>query len=203
MPTTPTYFCTNWVAGSFFNPLTPLSQYIFIVDPTDQFYVGQNVSSIDFNNPAIEEGVGGYTILTIVYLSTDETTVYFENGPNRTVRGVIIVDTNNTMLIPKATGSETGHNSGNFCVLIPETPNPDITCYVNEVWEKQCEFAKCVLAYLQGLQFGSVACDALDKLMSQKRILKILNCYDTRDIPGNTVDYNILTYNQIKKLLNH
>ena len=201
MPTTPTYFCTNWGSGTFFDFLTPLSQYIFLVDPNDVFYVGQQISSLSFNNPAIEEGVGGYSILTLVYLSTDETTVYFENGPNRTLQGIIIVDANNTMLIPATLESRT--NSGEVCVLIPETPEEDIVCYDINVWEKQCEFSKCVLTYIKGLQFGSVPCEALDNLMLEKRILKILNCYDTRDIPGNTTDYNILTYSQIKKLLNH
>lgn len=204
MPTTPTYLCTTWTSSeSFFNLLTPLSEYIFSVDPTSTFYVGQQISSLTFNNPAIEEGVGGYSILTLVYLSTDETTVYFENGPNRTLAGIIIVDANNTMLIPKSPAIETGNNSGEICVLVPETPNEDTICYDIKVWEKQCEFSKCVLNYIKGLQFGSVSCEALDNLMLEKRILKILNCYDTRDIPGNTTDYNILTYSQIKKLLNH
>jgi hypothetical protein len=194
--------CTTWTSGSFFNSLTPLSGYIFSIDPTNTFYVGQQISSLIFDNPAIEEGVGGYSILTLVYLSTDETTVYFENGPNRTLAGIIIVDANNTMLIPES-AIEAGENSGEVCVLIPETPEEDIVCYDINVWEKQCEFSKCVLAYIKGLQFGSVPCEALDNLMLEKRILKILNCYDTRDIPGNTTDYNILTYSQIKKLLNH
>ena len=202
MPTTPTYLCTNWTSGSFFNSLTPLSEYIFSVDSTSTFYVGQQISSLTFDFPAVEEGVGGYSILTLVYLSTDETTVYFENGPNRTLAGIIIVDANNTMLIPNPIGIEE-ENSGEICVLVPETPNEDITCYDINVWEKQCQFSKCVLNYIKGLQFGSVSCEALDNLMLEKRILKILNCYDTRDIPGNTTDYNILTYSQIKKLLNH
>ena len=104
MPTTPTYLCTNWTSGSFFNSLTPLSEYIFSVDSTSTFYVGQQISSLTFDFPAVEEGVGGYSILTLVYLSTDETTVYFENGPNRTLAGIIIVDANNTMLIPNPIG---------------------------------------------------------------------------------------------------
>lgn len=202
MPTTPTYLCTTWTSGDFFNLLTPLNEYIFSVDSTSTFYVGQQINLLNFDSPAIEEGVGGYSILTLVYLSTDETTVYFENGPNRTLAGIIIVDANNTMLIPNPIGIE-GGNSGEICVLVPEIPNEDITCYDINVWEKQCEFSKCVLSYIKGLQFGSVSCEALDNLMLEKRILKILNCYDTRDIPGNTTDYNILTYSQIKKLLNH
>ena len=202
MPTTPTYLCTTWTSGDFFNLLTPLSEYIFSVDSTNTFYVGQQINLLNFDSPAIEEGVGGYSILTLVYLSTDETTVYFENGPNRTLVGIIIIDANNTMLIPNPIGRDE-ENSGEICILVPETPNEDITCYDISVWEKQCEFSKCVLNYIKGLQFGSVCCDDLDNLMLEKRILKLLNCYDTRDIPENTTDYNILTYSQIKKLLNY
>jgi hypothetical protein len=75
-------------------------------------------------------------------------------------------------------------------------------CYPILVWDKQCEFAKATLKYLQQMQFGIFCCESLDKLKNKRRALEILNCYDTRDIPDNTVNYNFLTYNQIKKLLN-
>ena len=50
--------------------------------------------------------------------------------------------------------------------------------------------------------FGYLKTDALECLKNEKRSLEILNCYDTRDIAGDTVLYNTLTYSQIKKLLN-
>jgi hypothetical protein len=87
--------------------------------------------------------------------------------------------------------------------IIPEPLTEEQICYPILVWNKQCEFAQCVLKYLRNLQFGAATCcEELDYLKEQRRILEILNCYDTRDIPDNTVNYNFLTYNQIKKLLN-
>jgi hypothetical protein len=86
--------------------------------------------------------------------------------------------------------------------IIPELTEEQI-CFPILVWNKQCEFAQCVLKYLRNLQFGAATCcEELDYLKEQRRVLEILNCYDTRDIPDNTVNYNFLTYNQIKKLLN-
>jgi hypothetical protein len=86
---------------------------------------------------------------------------------------------------------------------ISESDAENKECFDILVWNKQCEFAQCVLKYLRNLQFGAAnCCEELDYLKEQRRILEILNCYDTRDIPDNTVNYNFLTYNQIKKLLN-
>ena len=76
-------------------------------------------------------------------------------------------------------------------------------CYQILVWNKQCEFAQCVLKYLQLLQFGSAPCEALETLKNKLRVLKILNCYDSRDIAGDTTDYNVFSYQEIKNLLNH
>jgi hypothetical protein len=87
--------------------------------------------------------------------------------------------------------------------IITQPLTEEQICYPILVWNKQCEFAQCVLKYLRNLQFGAATCcEELDYLKEQRRILEILNCYDTRDIPDNTVNYNFLTYNQIKKLLN-
>lgn len=86
---------------------------------------------------------------------------------------------------------------------LPPTLTEEQICYPILVWNKQCEFAQCVLEYLHILQFsGTAPCEKFDKLKNQRRALEILNCYDVRDIPDNTVNYNFLTYNQIKKLLN-
>lgn len=76
-------------------------------------------------------------------------------------------------------------------------------CFKILVWNKQCEFGECVKQYLLQLQFGILDCKILEKLKNKKRILEILNCYDVRDIPTNTTNYNILTYQEIKNLLNY
>jgi hypothetical protein len=73
--------------------------------------------------------------------------------------------------------------------------------FCNKVHEKQCEFATKTLKYLKHLQFGNTCCEELDALKNDKRILEILNCYDTRDIPANTTNYNTIPYIQIKRLL--
>jgi hypothetical protein len=80
-------------------------------------------------------------------------------------------------------------------------PNPIITCYQLEVWNKQCEYSKCVLEYVNNLIFGIDICKLQESLKEQRRILEILNSYDLRDIPNNTVIYNTIPYGTIKKLL--
>jgi hypothetical protein len=79
---------------------------------------------------------------------------------------------------------------------------PEQECYPILVWNTQCEFAQATLKYVQQMQFGIFCCETLDKLKNKYRALEILNCYDVRDIPNNTTDYNALTYQQIKNLLN-
>jgi hypothetical protein len=73
--------------------------------------------------------------------------------------------------------------------------------FCEKLHEKQCEFAAKTLSYLNHLQFGNTCCEELDNLKNDKRVLEILNCYDTRDIPENTTDYNTIPYIQIKRLL--
>jgi hypothetical protein len=76
-------------------------------------------------------------------------------------------------------------------------------CFKLLVWQKQCEFAKCVLNYLQQLQLGMMdCCELFEDLKNKRRVLRILNCYDVRDIPNDTMDYNSISYSEIKKLLN-
>ena len=96
--------------------------------------------------------------------------------------------------------TETYEITGDLCLRI--CPPVETNCYGLLVWEKQCEFSKCVLNYVHGLMFGNVDCHALENLKLQRRILEILNCYDSRDIEENTVLYNNLEYNTIQKLIN-
>lgn len=73
--------------------------------------------------------------------------------------------------------------------------------FCEKLHNKQCEFATKTLKYLKSLQFGNTCCENLDNLKNDKRVLEILNCYDTRDIPANTTEYNTIPYIQIKRLL--
>ena len=86
---------------------------------------------------------------------------------------------------------------------IPVETTEEQECYPILVWNTQCEFAQATLKYIQQMQFGIFCCKTLDKLKNKYRALEILNCYDVRDIPNNTTDYNTLTYQQIKNLLNY
>jgi hypothetical protein len=82
-----------------------------------------------------------------------------------------------------------------------ETQEEVQACYDKIVWSKQCDFANEVLAYSKKLEFGMACCDDLEHLKNKRRVLGVLNCYDTRDILDDTTEYNTLTYSQIKNLL--
>jgi hypothetical protein len=79
--------------------------------------------------------------------------------------------------------------------------NVDIECFNKLIWQKQCEYSQKVLSYLKKLQFGNTCCKELEELKNYRRALLVVNCYDTRDIPSNTTDYNTISYIEIKKLL--
>lgn len=102
-------------------------------------------------------------------------------------------------LVGDQSWSEINTELGEPIVVLTEAQE----CYPILVWDKQCEFAQATLKYLQQMQFGIFCCESLDKLKNKRRALEILNCYDTRDIPNNTTEYNTLTYQQIKNLLNY
>lgn len=95
-------------------------------------------------------------------------------------------------------------------LVIPDCECPSNTeeeelqnCFKLLVWQKQCDFGKCVLNYLQQLQLGMTdCCELFEELKNKRRILRILNCYDTRDIPDDTMNYNCISYTEIKNLLN-
>jgi hypothetical protein len=99
---------------------------------------------------------------------------------------------------------EEGSIFESFIVEPCTIPNPyveSINCYKLAVWSKQCEYSKCVLEYVNNLIFGIDVCKLEESLKEQRRVLEILNCYDPRDIPNNTVIYNTIPYGTIKKLL--
>jgi hypothetical protein len=165
---------------------------------------GTAISSFSSENPILLSPFG-VTIGALVYQdNSDPTITYTVNGANRTFIGIILIDSFGNYISPTSYG-DYEDNSGIICFQnIPELTTDEVNqeCFDILVWNKQCEFAQCVLKYLRSLQFGSVSCEALDKLKNQKRALEILNCYDTRDIEFNTTIYNTLTYTKIKKLLN-
>ena len=133
--------------------------------------------------------------------SGTEWTVYYQSGAS-TLQATLSEDTR----CPFGTFTiEEGSIFEAFEVASCETETEIdriINCYKLAVWSKQCEYSKCVLEYVNNLIFGVEVCKLQESLKEQKRALEILNCYDPRDIANNTTNYNTITYNTIKKLLN-
>jgi hypothetical protein len=121
----------------------------------------------------------------------------------------IFVGSNNNIDCPTGTWnlspSEGAHYfAGGFATAECTGPTQEeIDCFNALVWQKQCEYSKEVLKYLQALEFGFACCDALEDLKNERRVLLILNCYDTRDLGAIVPKYNTLTYSQIKNLLEY
>jgi hypothetical protein len=192
--------CLSW--NNTESPEVPTfwKDYILVFDElqnASNFYIGQAITYFSYNVP-IAPGTGVYYITAIFY--TDGVNIFTENGPGRTIYGIALIDSSGYLVLTIARVP----NSGYLCVEpayeTPEEVNKE--CFDILVWNKQCEFAQCVLNYSKLLKFGIAPCDMLDNLKNKRRVLEILNCYDTRDIENNTTDYNVLTYSQIKKLLN-
>lgn len=125
-------------------------------------------------------------------------TISTEYSPLKNPIGFLLIDESGEFILPVL--GATGEAS--FWVELTEDINSEISCFITLVWQAQCEFAKCVQAYLTQMQFGIFNCEALENLKNKRRALEILNCYDVRDIPNDTTEYNFFTYNQMKKLLN-
>lgn len=187
--------CTAWSNFTTVTLHPPWSTYVFKLDTITytSLTVGQPIYFLSSDTPFADPGTGYYTIGSLVF--GIGATIYSEPGPGRDFYGIVIIDSNGDILLP-------GTNTGYICFSEPVPVNETEECFNILVWNKQCEFAQCVLKYIQALKFGNVSCEALENLKNQHRALEILNCYDTRDIPNNTTDYNTLSYSQIKKLLN-
>lgn len=76
-----------------------------------------------------------------------------------------------------------------------------VDCYKLKVWKLQCKYSKLAEKYSNGLSLGITSTGLLDCLKTFKSGLSILNRYDTRDIPGETSDYNSLNYTTIVSIL--
>jgi hypothetical protein len=198
---TPAPVCTTWesVPNVFSTYLLPYNFYLLYLDmDLTSLYVGQPVSYFQHNSGLTVSGTGQYFIASILYVFNNQ--IFSTYTPGAEPLGIILQDSEGVLMWPSP------DNGGHICFQ-PEnyttTEETNQECFDKLVWEKQCEFAQCILNYLQQLQFGVAPCDTLDNLKNQRRALEILNCYDTRDIANNTTDYNNFTYNQIKKLLNY
>jgi hypothetical protein len=196
------YWTNNQAISNLPAQWSPYVFPLFDLGTYSSITVGQVVTSITYDNIPNYNGAGQITVLSFVYLSTiDNTTVYFEAGPDRQIAGLILVDSTGQLLDNSSVGFN--YNQGILCLGVLTTLDTLNDCYDILVWEKQCEFSKCVLEYVYSLQFGIQQCKMLDELINTRRALAILNCYDTQDIENDTMDYNNISYHDILQLLNN
>jgi hypothetical protein len=177
----------------------PWKNLAFLSTETIAFKVGDPLISLE--SKAYPEGVGSGKLGAILYVQgskTDNPIYTTEYSALRTPIGFLLVDEAGEIILPILGAS----GAASFWVELTEDVDAEVACFITLVWQKQCEFAKCVQAYLTQMQFGTFSCEALENLKNKRRALEILNCYDVRDISNDTTDYNFFTYTQIKKLLN-
>ena len=77
----------------------------------------------------------------------------------------------------------------------------DEVCFKLTTWSLQCKYAALVQVYINYISFGLATQCMLDNLINFKRGLEVLNRYDPRDITGDTVIYNTVTYSEILKII--
>ena len=181
----------------------PWEPYVYKITDTTilaDLKVGQLITTITYTGGTpITPGIGGNKILCLVYNTGNQGPLYLDNnGPYRTLMGILIIDAANTLLNPGA--AQRGDITFNDLTLTTDETNKE--CFDKLVWDKQCIFGKDVLNFVNQISFGYLKEDALECLKNKKRALEILNCYDTRDIANDTTLHNVLKYSQIKKLLN-
>lgn len=200
---TPTYISKKltWRAATSLESIPlPWKNFIHISSGTSDLTPGNILG--EFKDTRKPDGVGSAKLGAIIYVDNPKslTPIYStEYSALKTAVGFLLVDEAGEIILPilGATGE------ASFWVELTEDVDAEVACFIKLVWQKQCEFAKCVQAYLTQMQFGTFSCEALENLKNKRRALEILNCYDVRDIPNNTTDYNFFTYTQMKKLLNH
>ena len=197
--------CTYWTAEN--EPVFPTlwqDKVWYIMSNGEGLFPGQIITNVTFDNGTpLFAGTGVYHVAAILYadstgtsFSTTQSTIYSE------FVGIIVMDSNNDYVLPIP--FEASYNQGTICLayIVPPTEEElEIECFKKAVWSKQCQYSSAVDSYRQAMMFSSVCCDMLENLKQQRRILHILNCYDTRDIPNDTTLYNTFTYTQIQQLL--
>jgi len=194
--------CLEWTNDYSLEVSSFWQDYILVFTESQEasnFYIGQGITFFTSEIPLSFEGTGVYYITCIFY--TDGVNIFTENGPGRSIYGIALIDSNGDLIVSQTREINTGYLCVEPSYTTPEEINKE--CFDILVWNKQCEFAQCVLNYTKLLKFGIASCDMLDDLKNKRRVLEILNCYDTRDIANNTTDYNVLSYSTIKKLLNY
>ena len=201
---TSAYIQDPGAGGGYDLPWEPYVYKVSDVAILADLKVGQVITDITYlGGPATTPGTGGNIILSLVYNTGNAGPLYLDNnGPFRTLMGVLIIDVAGTLLTPKVLLAGSGRGQITFKDLAVTADEKNKECFDKLVWAKQCIFGKDVLKFVNEISFGYLKTDALECLKNEKRSLEILNCYDTRDIENDTTLHNVLKYSQIKKLLN-
>ena len=199
--------CTYWYSENNIEfPLPWQDKVWYLYSNGEGIFVGQTITNVTFDNGTpVFEGTGVYHIGAILYSNNDGTTFSTTQStiyPN--FIGIIVMDSNNEYVLPIPAGES--YNQGTICLayIVPPTEGElEIECFQKAVWSKQCQYSNAVDSYRQAMMFSSVCCDMLENLKQQRRVLHILNCYDTRDIENNTMLYNTISYDTIKLLISN
>lgn len=184
--------------GTFIIPESP-SGLIF-----ESFVVSECSNASNSTNPLIYNGYPYYSFniegdIYYIIFSTITNSWVVSTTPNE--ESTIILLNSSSSLCPYGYYNTDAQNFLRFWVRGYDCGDQVEKDFCEKLHNKQCEFATKTLKYLKHLQFGNTCCDELDALKNDKRVLEILNCYDTRDIPANTTEYNTIPYVQIKRLL--
>jgi hypothetical protein len=138
------------------------------------------------------------TIDTFVYYNSNTDTYAYEPTEGYELIGFTLLDQSSTPITIEA-------GSGTLCFINKDSSkifNESIYNFKLKILSLQCEFSKKVYKCIQEIKFGKDNRNVLKNLKLYKKTLEILNRYDVRDIVGETTDYNVFTYNEIKTLLN-
>ena len=74
-------------------------------------------------------------------------------------------------------------------------------CFKLTIWDLQCKYADLVEKYVNKLKFGENCKDLFVTLKTFKRGLEVLNNYNVLDIDANSKDYNSLSLDTMKNII--
>lgn len=211
MELTYTATCTTtlpWIIGGGALVLNgPLADYIWVV--TDTTYlstlsVGQLLSSTTFGVAPYNTVNAPYKVGALVYINLTTGDVYTTPTAGAVLKGIIITDNDGIMVeLDPAYRTDLTPTISTFCFYFPDNLvqyNLEM-CFKISLWDLQCKFASCVNKYILGLQYGLSNCNTLEYLKKYKRLLELLNNYDTQDIGTGTKDHNNFYYEEVKWLM--
>lgn len=75
-------------------------------------------------------------------------------------------------------------------------------CFKLRVWSMQRKYSVLVDKYLKMMQYGTFCKGQHEDLKMFRRLLLVLNRYDIRDIPSDTMTYNVISYDTVREILN-